>query len=274
MKSRFKIKEVLKKLYYNLFLTSFQKELNKLKGKVTSGEILIIGNIFSYHHGHAFYDTYNELFVKNIYKFKNINSDPVIIDCGANMGLSVLYFAKEYPQSKIIAFEPDESVLPFLKQNISNYNLTNVLLYEKAVWSSNTNLSFYTDKGMGGRLEFSYLSDSPKTVKTFRLRDVLDRQIDFLKLDIEGAEMEVLYDCIDKLDLVSNIFIEYHSSKDKEQELGELLMLLKRKEFRYHLSQSFSRNRPYIDNDVVCEKFDMAINIFAYKDLNKDGFCE
>jgi FkbM family methyltransferase len=260
-----KIKSNIKKIYHWLFLSVFQKELLSLRVKENEGKIVFLGNTFSYHHGQAFYSTYNELFNQSIYKFNLKKANPVIIDCGANMGLSVLYFAKTYPGSKIIAFEPDESVLPYLKQNIKNYQLSNVLLYEKAVWSSNTILSFYTDQGMGGRLELNYNNQVPKQVETIRLKEFLNQEVEFLKIDIEGAEIEVLIDCEDKLSNVNNLFVEYHSFQNSEQQLGELLNLLKRNGFRYHLRQSFSRLRPLVDKNLVCENYDMAINVFAYR---------
>jgi FkbM family methyltransferase len=259
------IKSNLKRFYNRLFLSVFQRELLNLKGKDNGGKIVFLENEFSYHHGQAFLNTYNELFNQNIYKFNLKKTNPVIIDCGANMGLSVLYFAKTYPDSKIIAFEPDESVLPYLKQNIKTYELSNVLLYEKAVWSSNTILSFYSDQGMGGRLELNYNNQAPKKVEAIRLKEFLDKEVDFLKIDIEGAEMEVLIDCEDKLRNVNNLFVEYHSFENSEQQLGELLNLLKRNGFKYHLRQSFSRLRPFVDKNLVCENYDMAINVFAYR---------
>jgi len=263
-------KEIKKKIisiYRTLFYSDIQKSLLKLRGSETHGEIELLSNTFYYHHGQAFLDTYNELFVQNIYRFKQSNPNPIIIDCGANMGLSLLYLAKEYPLAKIIAFEPDETVLPYLEKNIKSYGL-NVELHKKAVWSSNTTLSFYTDEGMGGRVETDFSNCLPKRVETFRLKDLLGQKIDFLKIDIEGAEIEVLMDCEDSLYNIDNLFVEYHSFENKEQQLGELLNLLKRKGFRYHLRQSFSRLHPFVDKGYVCENYDMAINVFAYRSKN------
>src|SRR5688500_10055596 len=48
-----------------------------------------------------------EIFVREIYRFETDIRNPVIIDCGSNIGLSVLYFHKSYPGARILAFEPD-----------------------------------------------------------------------------------------------------------------------------------------------------------------------
>ena len=48
-----------------------------------------------------------ELFEHQIYKFKCDTETPYIIDCGANIGLSIIYFKLLFPKAEIIAFEPD-----------------------------------------------------------------------------------------------------------------------------------------------------------------------
>ena len=58
--------------------------------------------------------------------------------------------------------------------------------------------------------------DDPKTTVTcVRLKDLLDDDIDFLKIDIEGAEYAVLKDCSDDLTNVKNLFVEYHGTYQK-----------------------------------------------------------
>jgi predicted O-methyltransferase YrrM len=58
------------------------------------------------------------IFLKaKIYRFNSLITKPLILDCGANVGVSVLYFKRLYPDAEIIAFEPDEDVFAILKQN-------------------------------------------------------------------------------------------------------------------------------------------------------------
>lgn len=238
-----------------------------LKGssKKQEGSLMLFKKRFYYHYGLAFYDTYREIFEKNIYEFKTNSFKPVIIDCGANMGLSVLYFSKKHPNAEIIAFEPDETVLPFLEKNIQSQEIKNVKLYKKAVWTEEKELEFFTDNGLGGRVGIKYKNQTSKKIKSLRLRDFLNQPIVMLKIDIEGAEYNVIKDCEDKLYNVQHIFLEYHSFYDEEQHLQCILSIFKRQGFRYHLVQSFSRRKPFVENRLLCEKYDMAINVFAYK---------
>ena len=258
------IKKIFKFLKYHLWSSPFQRMFLNSKNK-QEGEIILFDKKFFYHHGLAFYDTYREIFENNIYEFRTNSSKPIILDCGSNMGVSVLYFSKKYLNADIIAFEPDETVLPFLEKNIQSQNIKNVELYKKAVWTEETELEFYTDKGLGGRIGKEYENQTPKIIKSIRLKDFLNMPIDMLKIDIEGSEFAVLKDCEDLLFNVNHIFIEYHSLYGEEQHLEDLLTILKRQGFRYHLKESFSQKRPFIDNILVNEKFDMAINVFAYK---------
>lgn len=252
-------------LRYHFWFSPFKRMLidsnNSSEGKIT-----LYDKNFHYHIGSAFYTTYKELFEKNIYEFKPSNSKPIIIDCGANMGLSVLYYSKTFPNAEIFAFEPDQSVLPFLEKNILEQQLTNVTLYKKAVWNKEEVLTFYTDKNMGGRIGVEYRDQTPIKIQAVRLKDFINQPIDMLKMDIEGAEYEVLKDCVEVLHYVNNIFLEYHSFYNEEQHLDDILRIFKQQGFRYHLKQSFSRGKPFVSRGIVCEKYDMAINVYAYKE--------
>ena len=264
-----RIKRFLKNSILNakrhLWDTSFQRSLADAQN-TNGGIIKLFDKDFHYHHGMAFYDTYKEVFETEIYKFNTNSSSPLIIDCGANMGVSVLFFSKNYPNAKIYAFEPDSTVLPFIEKNIKTYALNNVILSPKAVWNEETELTFYTDNGLGGRIGMEYENQKPVFVSTVRLKDLLNQEVDMLKIDIEGAEYTVIKDCEEFLSNVKHIFLEYHSFYDDSQHLDEILNIFKRQGFRYHLRQSFSRSKPFINKGLVCEKFDMAINVFSYRE--------
>ena len=229
------------------------------------GVINLEGKPFAFHDAGCFYDTYNEIIKERIYDFNCDSSKPLIIDCGANMGLSVYFFAKTFPGARIMAFEPEEEIYNILEKNVQTQGLHNVALYKKAVWDEKTTLSFYSDKGMGGSVVNVYKKQEPKKIETVVLADYLVSKVDFLKLDIEGAEYRVLKNCGPLLRNVQNLFVEYHSFVNEEQHLDDLLKLLKEAGFRYHLRQSFSRQHPFKDNLLACENMDMAINVFAYR---------
>ena len=63
--------------------------------------------LINYKRPYELLHTYRELFCKEMYQFNSLSDEPVILDCGSNIGLSVLYFKTIYPKAKVWAFEPD-----------------------------------------------------------------------------------------------------------------------------------------------------------------------
>ncbi|HVF81639.1 MAG TPA: FkbM family methyltransferase [Flavisolibacter sp.] len=234
----------------------------------TRGSFPLYGKRFNFHDANSFYFSYLEIIKDEIYKFRSTTEAPLIIDCGANMGVSVLFFSKEFPQARIIAFEPEEAIYEVLQKNMETYGLHNVEIHKKAVWDSESVLSFSTDHAMGGSVTNTFSNEVPVKVQTVRLADYLQEPVEFLKLDIEGAEYTVLKDCEPLLKNVQKVFVEYHSFFNKEQKLEEILAMLKRAGFRYHLKQSFSQQRPFVDKIISCENMDMAITVFAYREVS------
>jgi FkbM family methyltransferase len=229
------------------------------------GTVQIDNVSFQYHDARCFYDTYKEIFIRKMYAFNTNSKQPYILDCGANMGVSVLFFAKKFPNAIIHAFEPEPEIFTILEKNVQNFALQNVTLHKKAVWINEKPLQFFTDKGMGGSVTNVYKDQAPTIIETVNLANFMQQKVDLLKMDIEGAEFEVLLHVKDCLKNVENIFVEYHSFINKPQELQTILQLLKDNGFRYHLSQSFSYTQPFIDNSLACENMDLAINIFGYR---------
>ncbi|NIR14973.1 MAG: FkbM family methyltransferase [Desulfobacterales bacterium] len=214
----------------------------------------------------SFLSAYQQIFERELYRFNTSRENPKIVDCGANIGLCILYWKQLYPAAHITAFEPDPEVFETLVWNCKHWELTNVELINKAVWSSETELPFWAEGADAGRLlENSELNDKPSTtVMTANLRDYLQGEVDFLKLDIEGAETEVLLHCADRLRRISNVFVEYHSFVGKEQEIDAILRVLRHADFRIHIQPELVSQKPFVEQ-LNKEGMDQRLNIFAYR---------
>ena len=79
--------------------------------------------------------------------------------------------------------------------------------------------------------------NNKKIVKCVRLKDLLNEEIDFLKIDIEGAEFAVLKDCSDNLKNIKNLFVEYHGKYDEMFKLNEILEILLQNNFKYYIKE-------------------------------------
>ncbi len=253
------IKTFVSARYASLLLRRVKK-----KDRYKRGNIVINNTKIEFIDSISFYYQYKEIFNKEIYHFKSSCNSPYIIDCGSNIGLSILFFKKKYPESRVIGFEPDPSIFSVLKNNISRNNCDNIQLINKAIWISETNLAFTPDGSDGGRISLNKKTIETVSVPSVCLSDFLNEDVDFLKIDIEGAETIVLQSCKEKLNNIKNIFIEYHSIAAEKQELHNLLKILSDAGFRVDIHSISKNKKPFIKSKEN-SFFDMQLNIFAYK---------
>lgn len=166
--------------------------------------------------------------------FSSENKQPVILDCGSNVGISVLYFKSKFPHARISCFEADPQVAEVLRRNLKNNRAEDVEVFEKVVWTHANGVSFGSEGADGGSV---LNGNNSALLPSVRLKNVLQTfdAIDVLKIDIEGAEVEVLKDCAGELNRVKYLYVEYHSLSNRPQELDELLRVLKDNGFRYYI---------------------------------------
>jgi len=212
--------------------------------------------------GPSFGWTYREIYRQGIYAFRPSTPAPYIIDGGANIGMSVLYFKRLAPGSEIVAFEPDPAIFAVLEKNVRAAGYSDVRLVPRALWSADTTLPFLVEGADGGRV-----GEGERTVRveTARLRDYLDRPVELLKLDIEGAETEVLQDCADKLSAVARLYVEYHSFRGQRQLLPDLLALLRDAGFRLHLQSAGVAPQPLLEGRDHHE-LDLQLHVFGVRE--------
>ena len=217
----------------------------------------------------SFLSGVQEIFIDEIYRVNRFSvTPPVIIDCGANIGLSAMYFAQTYG-AKVCAYEADPVISKVLQRNVE-HNVTKgtVEVTNKAVWVDDKGVLFDVEGAYSGQIHrhgHPLVKESLR-LPSVRLRDLIVEtgNANFLKLDIEGAENEALLDCAGALDGLEYIFIEWHSVILDSQYLGEILNLLKEEGFRYHLQEAFVSSQPFVRLEEMCG-MDLQLNIFAFK---------
>lgn len=214
----------------------------------------------------AFLWDYQELYYNEIYKFKSDNDSPRIIDCGANIGLSVLYFKSLYPKARITAFEADPVIFRFLAKNLEANRAEDVEKIAKAVWSEETTLAFSSQGGDAGRID-SGGDDLLVQVPAVPLATFLNEDIDLLKIDVEGAELDVLKGAGPGLRNCKNVFVEYHSFGHKKQALPELLTLMQSYGFRVHICPEYHAPHPFVTRPLHA-RMDLRLNMFFVREHN------
>lgn len=216
----------------------------------------------------SFLFMYKEIFKENIYKFETTNKKPYIIDGGANIGLASIYLKLLYPDAEIIAFEPDNGIFDILENNIKSFNYDNIKLIKKGLWDENKTLSFHSEGADGGTIsDLDTNIKSTESIEVVSLKPYLNKRVDFLKLDIEGAETLVLNNIADSLDVVDRIFVEYHSFVNQKQTLNEIIDILTNANFRLYMSipgnNSLSSPLMGLNN---YNNMDFQLNIFGFKE--------
>jgi len=143
-----------------------------------------------------------------------------IVDAGANVGASVLWFRARFPSAKIIALEPDPST--FRKLEVTLADVVDVHVVEAALAAATgTAHLFQAERTWASRL-VSAPTSSTVTVRALSLSDLMDEygleSIDLLKLDIEGMEWEVLPDAVR---MARDVVVEVHGA-DRVRRLDKL----------------------------------------------------
>ncbi|MGC8751827.1 FkbM family methyltransferase [Hydrotalea sp.] len=161
-------------------------------------------------------DVFFKIFVEEEYNFFLPANAEFIIDGGANIGLSALFFVIKYPNAKIVAIEPENSNYSILLKNIAGY--PNIIPMQKAIWHESTILSISNPLNMGNygfmvttneADEISFNEISTITIPDI-IKDYQQQSVDILKLDIEGAEMELFSNNAGWVESIHQIYIETH----------------------------------------------------------------
>lgn len=265
------VKHRLKKLFsnpYDVFdisigkqkLLKHQTDLEQLKFHTYRGKYEVV-----FKDSLTFLMSINELFIQEFYKFSTQNPQPRIIDCGSYIGTSLLYFKTHYPGAIITGFEPDNKNFALLKQNTDNWKFENVSIYNAAIWINNGTINFNSEGNMSSRIEEDTPEANDSGVTCFRLKDMLNETVDFLKVDIESAEYVVLKDCRDQLRNVKNLFVEYHGVYNESYKLNEILDILLENDFQYYIKEGTTiYNSPFFDKRRNGD-YDIILNIFAFR---------
>jgi FkbM family methyltransferase len=224
--------------------------------------IKLFNNELTFYSREELLHSLTEIFVDEIYK-QNVQNSPFIIDCGANIGLSVIYLKQLMPNAEIIAFEPDKVNFELLKKNIESFRLSNVEIRQQAVWIKNTSLNFNSEGSLMSKITYE-TSPNSTIVDAIRLKDVMIGEIDFLKIDIEGAEYKVLVDIQERLHLVKNIFLEYHGKFNQNHELNEMLQIITKFGFQYYIKEATNKYpTPFMR--APSPDYDVQLNIFGFR---------
>lgn len=219
------------------------------KKEFFSSQKLTFGHFTIFHNNEeATRQTLEEIFKEKPYRFQSDKKRPVIIDGGSNIGIATLFFKHCYPEAKILCFEPDPNAFKLLKLNIKVNQLKDVTLINAALSNQEGTVNFYgqihqkNPDTRGNSIIKIWGAQRAihdgVSVPSVKLSSYIKSTVDFLKLDIEGAEELVLTELGNKLEYVNALTIEYHKAKGMEyiNNLTRISRLLSKYGFNYKIT--------------------------------------
>ena len=191
-----------------------------------------------------------QLAKKGIYNYeetklvkKLVKRKDIVLDIGANIGYFTLLMAK---QAKLVhAFEPEPRNFQVLKKNIELNKISNVKLHNIAIAETNGRTTLHlceTNRGMHRIYPSRWCTEGSNEVRTVRIDDIV-QEADFIKIDIEGAELGALKGMVKLLKKCdATIFMEFHPPSiveygSKPKDIYDLLTSL-----------GYSFNLPFIES--------------------------
>ncbi|MEM9348013.1 MAG: FkbM family methyltransferase [Planctomycetota bacterium] len=150
--------------------------------------------------------------------FDNLEKLGLIVDCGANVGMSTSYFLARHPDAEVIAVEPDPGNYRQLLHNTRSYG-QRLQAVQAGVWSRDIGLNFVNERFGDGRawaiaVEEARPGEEPD-LQAVSIPALLDgsghERIALLKIDIEGSELALFSEGTESwLGRVDHLVIELH----------------------------------------------------------------
>jgi FkbM family methyltransferase len=157
---------------------------------------------------------FNEVIVKRWYDHPFPGEPRFIIDAGANVGYASVRFAELYPNADIVAIEPDGENFAMLQQNVAPYPRVRGL--RCGLWPRSSELVIENPEAKPWAFRVREAREGERGFPAVGIAELLaehpSRTLDLLKLDIEGAELELFSDegCHAWLARTNMIFVELH----------------------------------------------------------------
>ena len=172
-----------------------------------------------------------------------INNDDVIIDVGAHIGLFALFASQFCKNGKIFCYEPIKENYKILIENIEMNQIQNIFPNNLAVTKETSRVKIFLNDDQSGHSMFiqnkNFVEVDSKSLSDIFIDNGI-KECDFLKLDCEGAEYEIVESISsDLFTKINKTAIEYHMVDTKPELLKQLINKLKQFSFSVHTRPLF-----------------------------------
>jgi len=239
--------------------------LSRFVPRYRQGKIVYHGHPIHFADVASLTSAWDEIFVNRIYDIGEPSGEKYyFVDAGSNIGLGLLYWTLRYPQARGVACEPDPVICRLLRANVAAWG-ARFEVVETAVGPREGLATFSSEGGDAGHLIDSAVGRNTTQVAVRRLSPLLDRPVSLLKIDIEGAEYEVLEEIRGSLPQVRRIFVECHCYRGRPQRYGALLQLLQESGFQCQTYATWQHPYPLRPSAIQAEGMDFSLNVFGLR---------
>jgi FkbM family methyltransferase len=181
----------------------------------------------------AVYYQLADIYAERIYDFCSDRPDPRILDVGGHIGLASLRFRELFPRARLTTFEPDPVIVALLRANLAAAGDASAEVIAAAAWISDGTCNFSATGDDSGALDTAGVL----RVATVDLARFCAEPVDYLKLDIEGAEFDLLAHlrATGALTRVRRLCVELHEWRSGPPRFHEALGHLVAAGFNYRL---------------------------------------
>jgi FkbM family methyltransferase len=157
---------------------------------------------------------FRQIFLNQEYDFEYKTEPKIIIDCGSNIGMTALYFINRFPGARIICIEPDPSNFAKLVENTRHYSTIQCM--NVGIWYKSATMKIEDPNADASAIRLVETGDKgPGSINAVSVQDIMNQfhlqEIDLIKIDIEGSEIELFSHDHDLwLSKVKSMIIELH----------------------------------------------------------------
>ena len=181
---RQQVENIIKKRYLRGWITSFVHKGKEIKFFISNPSDIVQRSYLS----GEFFEVQELESIAN-----NVRSQPVILEIGANIGNHAIYYEKFMDPQKIILIEPNPNAIQLLKKNLELNGCTKIDMSVLGRGAGKKRGKFLIKDVRADNLGAAYLEANPNgDIEIAPLDELIHEKIDFIKIDVEKMEMDVL----------------------------------------------------------------------------------
>jgi len=212
--------------------------------EIRYGDPQKLGKIEGIEHFDCWGELYRQYVIGTYEKKYKFKEGDIVVDAGTHIGVFTVKSSRAVgSEGKVIAIEPEPNNLSFLQRNIEANGLKNVVVVPRGLWGQKGRLKLYLSECLARHSFWAQWagSDESMEIEVDTLDDILRelgiKRVDFIKMNIEGAEVEALKGMEETLNNDVKLAIAAHHSVNGKPTYETIQWQLKQKGFEIYTTK-------------------------------------